>query len=103
VTVGLKLLAEGIEQVNRDYIQDPTLSIENYRALISEMIIDHLLAALGEDVEDLKSFGFYSDPAIGYTGYLKLGEQVLFFGPTKTVISERAPGNGELSPYGELP
>lgn len=96
----IKTLAEGIEEVNLAFIEHPEFGPDEYPPMVVQYLMGALLIALGYAAND---FGFYTDPAIGYTGYIRLDNQVLFFAPTKAVVMDRAPEGGELSPFGELP
>lgn len=99
-------LADGVRQVNQAFIESPELDINQYRALISEYLIDKLIdellkaKGLNNEYPNLGHFGFYSDPNIGYTGYVQLGDKVLFFAPTKAIIMDKAHDN--ISPVGNL-
>ena len=98
--MNLQALRDGIEQVNRAYIEQPELD-GNYPAMVVQYLISALLVALGGKAND---FGLYTDSTIGYTGYIGLGDDVLFFAPTKAIVLKRPdPDNesGELSPFGD--
>lgn len=101
--VKLSTLADGIRQVNQAFIEKPELD-GNYPAMVVQYLISALLIALGHNAAD---FGFYAHPdEVGYTGWLAMGDEVLFFAPTKAVVLKRSePGadSGELSPVGVLP
>lgn len=100
--ITISTLADGIRQVNQAFIERPDLD-GNYPAMVVQYLISALLIDLGGRAND---FGFYTDPAVGYTGYIAMGDEVLFFAPTKAVVLKRpAPDeeSGELSPYGVLP
>lgn len=100
--ITIETLQAGIEQVNQAYIERPELD-GDYPAMVVQYLISSLLIALGGKAGD---FGFYTDPQVGYTGYLKIGNEVLFFAPTKAVVLDKpepAEDNGELSPYGAIP
>ncbi len=105
--ITIDTLKNGIEQVNLAFIESPELDLDQYRALVSEYLIEELIDALlaAIDIPDkypgLNHFGFYSDPNIGYTGYIQLLDEVLFFAPTKAIILPKSTSEG-LSPYGEI-
>lgn len=81
-------LAGGVTQVNQYFIENPDLSIDQYRAIVSSYLIEALLIELGYKTgsPEAKAFSFYSDPNIGYTGYIQLNNSCLFFSPTKAII-----------------
>ncbi len=99
--ITIELLARGIEQVNQVFIEQPELD-GNYPAMAVQYLMSALLVSIGGKAND---FGFYSNPdKVGYTGWIGIGDKVLFFAPTKAVILEQLGEiNGELSPYGILP
>lgn len=92
----IDVLVDGITQVNQAFIESPELDLDQYRALISEYLIDklidELLKARGilNEYPDLNHFGFYTDSNVGYTGYIQLGDKVLFFAPTKAIVMDKA-------------
>ena len=93
--ITLEILVDGIKQVNQTYIEQPEFD-GNYPAMVVQYLISSFLIAQGGKAED---FGFYLDSdSVGYTGWLAIGEQVLFFAPAKVIILDR----DNLSPYGEL-
>lgn len=81
-------LTDGITWVNQYFIEHPDLSLDQYRAMTSSYLIEALLIELGYSTEDkeAKAFSFYSDPNIGYTGYVQLNDDALFFAPTKAIV-----------------
>ena len=98
----LQLLADGIRQVSQNYIEEPGLD-GNYPAMVVQYLISSFLISMGGRAED---FGFYLDPdSVGYTGWITIKGETLFFGPTKAIVLKSTPGDaqGELSPYGRLP
>lgn len=92
----IQVLADGITQVNQAFTESPELELDQYRALVCEYLIDklidELLKAQGilNEYPDLNHFGFYTDKKIGYTGYIQLGDKVLFFAPTKAIVMDKA-------------
>lgn len=83
-------LTEAVTELNQRYIEKDDLSLDQYRAMVAELIIDLLLIELGYEInEDTRGFSFYSDPAIGYTGYITIADKTLFFAPTKAIILSR--------------
>lgn len=101
--IKLSILANGIRQVNQAFIEKPELD-GNYPAMVVQYLISTFLISQGGQAGD---FGFYANPGeVGYTGWLAIGDEVLFFGPAKAVVLERSEpeeDSGELSPYGILP
>jgi hypothetical protein len=100
--MNIQILQNGIEQVNQAFIEQPEFD-GNYPAMVVQYLISAFLINLGGKAED---FGFYTDPAVGYTGYIAMGDKVLFFAPTKAIILQRSEPGGageELSPYGVIP
>jgi len=91
----IQVLADGIAQVNQAFIESPELDLDQYRAMVSEYLIDKLIdelllvKGLKNEYPDLNHFGFYSDPNIGYTGYVQMGNEALFFAPTKAIIMDK--------------
>ena len=103
--ITLKLLTDGIKQVNQVYIENPEFD-GNYPAMIVQYLISLFLIELGGKAED---FGLYIEPtSTGYTGWITISDETLFFAPTKIIIlrgneHSRLENDGELSPFGELP
>lgn len=93
--ITIETLAGGIKQVNQAFIERPELDLDQYRVLISEYLIEALMDALliasgiRDEYPGLNHFGFYNDPNIGYTGYIQVGDEVLFFAPTKAIVLEK--------------
>ena len=58
--ITIELLAGGIEQVNRAFIERPELD-GNYPAMVVQYLVSALLIALGHEAND---FGFYSDESV---------------------------------------
>lgn len=104
MTITIQTLRDGIEQVNRAFVEHPEFGKDDYPAMVVQYLISTFLIAQGGRASD---FGFYSNAdEVGYTGWLAIDDEVLFFAPTKAVVLKRPePGedSGELSPYGELP
>lgn len=94
--ITIATLAKGIKQVNQAFIESPELDLDQYRALISEYLIEELMDALllasgiRDEYPGLQHFGFYSDPKVGYLGYVQVGDEALFFAPTKAVVLKRS-------------
>lgn len=109
--IKLSTLADGIQQVNQAFIEQPELD-GNYPAMVVQYLISAFLIAQGGKAND---FGLYSNAdEVGYTGWIGIGDEVLFFAPTKAVVLKRPeagdpstssgePPDGELSPYGIIP
>lgn len=101
--ITIETLANGIEQVNQAFVEHPEFGKDEYPAMVVQYLMSALMLALGHKAND---FGLYTDPAVGYTGYIAINDEVLFFAPTAAVVLKRAePGeaDGELSPYGVIP
>lgn len=81
-------LTDGITQVNQYFIEHPDLTLDQYRAMTSSYLVEALLIELGYNTSDKnkKAFSFYSDPNIGYTGYIQLDNDALFFAPAKAIV-----------------
>lgn len=84
--LSIEKLQSGILELNQTFIENPNFDKDEYPPMVVQYLMSALLIALGYKAND---FGFYTDPNIGYTGYIRLDDKVLFFAPTKAVVLEQ--------------
>lgn len=99
--ITLRFLADGIERVNLAFVENSQLSRDDYPPMVVQYLMSALLIALGQPAN---AFGLYRNPdEVGYTGWLSIGDETLFFAPTEAVILKGAAGDeGGLSPFGDI-